>query len=113
MIPRLITGAGYWSPLLWLAFLILFTLIGYLIYSRGNPGYKKDTEQVKPYLSGNIEPSKEKIQVKASDIYWGFIEALKGYYNVLQAIHTGDLREYILWYLGVDTVILFLLVGGA
>ncbi|ALM75636.1 hypothetical protein [Thermococcus barophilus] len=113
MISKLVTGSGYWSPLLWLAFLILFALIGYIIYSRGNPSYKKESEQVKPYLSGNAEPSKEKIQVKASDIYWGFIEALKEYYRVLQAIHTGDVRDYILWYLGVGTVILFLLVGGA
>lgn len=112
MISSLVTGAGYWNPLVWLAFLILFALMGYLIYSRGNPGYKKDTEQVKPYLSGNIEPSKEKIQVKASDIYWGFVKALEGYYNILQTIHTGDLRDYILWYLGVGTIILFLLVGG-
>ncbi|AIF68683.1 hydrogenase [Palaeococcus pacificus DY20341] len=108
----LTSPSGFWNPLLWLAFLILFTLIGYIIYSKGNPSYKKDTEQVKPYLSGNIEPSKEKIQVKAGDIYWGFVEALKDYYKVLKAMHTGDLRDYILWYLGIGAIIIFILIGG-
>ncbi|MHA1290820.1 MAG: hydrogenase [Candidatus Thorarchaeota archaeon] len=109
----LLSGSGFWNPLLWLALLVFFALIGYIIYSRGNPSYKPNTDQVMPFLSGNVEPSKEKVQVKAGDIYWGFVEALKGYYKVLTAIHTGDMRDYILWYLGVGSIILFLLVGGA
>ncbi|MDK2982578.1 MAG: hypothetical protein PWP19_56 [Thermococcaceae archaeon] len=108
----LTTPSGFWNPLLWLIFLALFGIIAYLIYSRGNPSYKKDTEQIKPYLSGNPEPTKEKVQVKAGDIYWGFIEALKEYYKVLQAIHTGDMRDYILWYLGIGAIITFILIGG-
>ena len=108
----LLSPSGFWDPVLWLIFLILFGIIGYIIYSRGNPGYKPKTEQVKPYLSGNAEPSKEKIMVRAGDIYWGFIEAMKEYYDVLRRMHTGDLRDYILWYLGIGAVILFILVGG-
>lgn len=108
----LISPSGFWNPLLWVAFLIIFAIIGYIIYARGNPSYRKDTEQVKPYLSGNAEPSKEEIMVRAGDIYWGFLEALKGYYDVLKTMHTGDMRDYILWYLGVGAIILFLLVGG-
>ncbi|NJD98616.1 hydrogenase [Thermococcus sp. LS1] len=104
--------AGFWNPILWLAFLVIFAIIGYIIYSRGNRGYKPNTEQVKPYLSGNPEPGKEEIRVRAGDIYWGFVEALKSYYSVLIRMHSGDVRDYILWYLGVGAVILFILVGG-
>ncbi len=103
---------GYWNPVLWLAFLIIFAVIGYIIYSRGNRSYKPNTEQVKPFISGNPVEDVEMIRVRASDIYWGFIEALKGYYAVLMRMHTGDMRDYILWYLGIGAIILFILVGG-
>jgi len=104
--------AGFWNPLLWLLFLIIFAIIGYIIYSRGNKGYKPNTEQVKPFISGNAVEDIEQIRVRASDIYWGFIEALKGYYTILMRMHTGDMRDYVLWYLGVGAIILFILVGG-
>ncbi len=105
------TPSGYWNPLLWVAFLVLFAVVGYIIYSRGNPAHKTG-EQAKPYLSGNEEPDVEEIRVRASDIYWGFLEALKGYYRVLIAMHTGDLRDYIYWYIGVGTVIILIFLGG-
>lgn len=104
--------SGFWNPIVWLAFLIVFAVIGYVIYSRGNRSYKPNTDQVKPFLSGNEVEDVEEIRVRAGDIYWGFIEALKGYYNVLMRMHTGDVRDYILWYLGLGAIILFILVGG-
>lgn len=106
------TPSGFWNPIVWLIFLIIFGIIGYIIYSRGNKGYKPDTEQVKPYISGNAVEDVEDIRVRAGDIYWGFMEALKGYYSVLKRMHTGDMRDYILWYLGAGAIILFILVGG-
>ncbi|ASJ15118.1 hydrogenase [Thermococcus radiotolerans] len=104
--------SGFWNPIVWLALLIVFAVIGYVIYSRGNRSYKPNTDQVKPFLSGNEVEDVEEIRVRAGDIYWGFIEALKGYYNVLMRMHSGDLRDYILWYLGLGAIILFILVGG-
>ncbi|ASA78380.1 MULTISPECIES: hydrogenase [Thermococcus] len=104
--------SGFWNPIVWLALLIVFAVIGYVIYSRGNRSYKPNTDQVKPFLSGNEVEDVEEIRVRAGDIYWGFIEALKGYYNVLMRMHTGDVRDYILWYLGLGAIILFILVGG-
>jgi len=106
------TPSGYWDPIVWLIFLILFGLIAYLIYKSGNPKYKKGTDQVKPFLTGNVEPDKERIQVKASDIYWGFIEALREYYAVLERIHTGDVRDYILWFVGMAAIITVIFIGG-
>ena len=106
------TPSGYWNPILWLLVFILFALLAILIYTRGNPKYKKNTEQVKPYLSGNLEPGKERVQVRAGDMYWGLVEALKGYYRVLQGIHTGDIRDYILWYIGIAAIITVILLGG-
>lgn len=105
------TPSGYWNPLLWVAFLLLFALVGYLIYSRGNPSHKRG-EQAKPYLSGNEEPGIEELRVRASDIYWGFLEALKCYYSVLMRMHTGDIRDYIYWYIGVGAIITLIFLGG-
>jgi len=106
------TPSGYWNPIIWLIFLVIFGLIAYIIYKSGNPKYRKDTDQIKPFLSGNVEVNKERIQVRASDIYWGFIEALKEYYTVLERIHTGDVRDYIMWFIGMAAIITLILIGG-
>ncbi len=105
------TPSGHWNPLLWVAFLVLFLIVGYIIRARGNPSHKGG-EQAKPYLSGNEEPEVRELMVKASDIYWGFLEALKNYYSALVRMHTGDIRDYIAWYLGVGAVIVLIFLEG-
>ena len=66
--------SGFWNPIVWLIFLIIFGIIGYLIYSRGNRSYKPNTDQVKPFLSGNEvedveEATKRFVDVKESVKY--------------------------------------------
>ncbi len=109
----LLTGYGFWNPLLWLAFLLIFGGISYFLWAlKGNPACKPGTEQVKPFISGNPEPAKDLVHIRARHIYWGFVEGLQGYYSFARKMHTGDVRDYALWYLGVGVIILILLVGG-
>ena len=105
------TGSGYWNPILWLlAFVIIFA-VAYLIRSRGNKAYKKNTEQTKVFLSGNAESeNKEDMHVKASNVYWGFTEALKGIYTVFDKMHSGNTSDFILWF--VVVLGLFFIVLG-
>ncbi len=108
------TPSGFWDPLRWIIVMIIALLISYYIWKRGNPKHKKG-EQIKPFFSGYDAPSPEDAHIRAGNIYWGFITALKRYYAFVKSIHTGNINDYIGWYVGIMALMLivFLLWGGA
>ena len=102
------TGSGFWNPIVWgIAIIVAFLLI-YILRGFGKTQYKKGTEQVKSFLSGNPEFEKEKMQVKASNLYWGFTTSLKGFYAILKKMHTGNATDYVLWF--VVILAIFILI---
>jgi len=103
------TGSGYWSPLVWLALALASGLLIRLFYRAGEAGYKRGTVQTDPFLSGN--PPAPGQRVTASHIYWGFIEALKGYYRPLVQAHSGVFNDYLGWAVLVGAII-FIILGG-
>ena len=102
------SGFGTWAPLVWVAAFLLALTVGYVIRSFGKSDYKKDSEQTKPFLSGNEEPDENLIHVRGSNLYWGYLEALKGYYEKLTALHTGSMADYLLWFFGVMAIMVLL-----
>ena len=78
------TGSGFWNPIIWILSIVIALLLVAIIRSFGKKGYKKETEQVKPFLSGNPELQKEQMHVKASNLYWGFTSSLQWVYNSLK-----------------------------
>ena len=104
------TGSGLWNPLVWGIALVIVFLIIYIIRGFGKKDYKEDTEQTKSFLSGNPEYEKEKMHVKASNVYWGFMESLKWVYKILDKMHTGNVSDYILWFV-IIMGILFIVIG--
>jgi len=110
MLGLLETGSGFWSAIIWI--LLVLVIGGIVIYLRnkGEDSYKKNTEQDKPFISGNPEESKESSHLSASHIYWGFTEALKGYYDPLVKMHTGHINDYSGWII-VLTVIILIVIG--
>jgi len=104
-------GVGFWNPLAWIIAFIIAFLIVYIIRGRGNKDFKENTEQTKVFLSGNPEAEKEKMHVKASNVYWGFLETLKWLYNGLDRMHNGNVSDYVLWFVVILGIAL-LLIGG-
>ncbi len=102
------TGYGAWSPLVWLAAFAVTMVIALLIRSTGESRYKKDSNQTKPFISGNEAPQ-DAYHIRAGNLYWGYLEALKGYYQKLVPLHTGIMTDYVLWMFGV--VAIMLLIG--
>ena len=109
LLKTLETDSGLWNPLVWgIAILIAFLII-YIIRGIGKKEYKEGTEQTKSFLSGNPEYEKEKMHVKASNVYWGFTHSLKWVYKVLDKMHNGNISDYVLWFviiMGIFFVIL-------
>lgn len=95
------TGFGAWNPVVWLVVIAVASLIAVIIRSPGSKRYKKKTAQTRPFISGNPESPGASSHIQASNLYWGYIEALRGYYAKLVPLHTGDGSEYVLWMLGV------------
>ena len=104
------TGSGHWNAILWVIFTVIIGLGVLWIRNKGEDRYKKDTDQTKPFLSGNPEVSKEDSHVGASHIYWGFTEALKKYYEPLVKLHTGNINDYSGWIV-LMMAIIFIIVG--
>ena len=110
MLGLLETGSGFWSAIIWIVLVLVIGSIVIYIRNKGEGSYKKNTEQDKPFISGNPEESKEGSHLSASHICWGFTEALKGYYNPLVKMHTGNINDYSSWII-VITVIILIMVG--
>lgn len=100
-----------WNPLI---LLLVFVVVCLVIYFWGKlffrEDYNKDSDQVKPFNSGN----KDEINynVPSANLYWGFKKALKAYYKVLENMHTGDLTDYIKWMVITIAICLLLVNGG-
>jgi len=104
------SGFGFWDPLFWVLAFIIGLVIAYVIWSRGVSSYKKGTEQERPYLSGNPEPAKGDVHIRAGNLYWGFTEGIKGYYDRVIPAHTGITTDYLLWIFWVTGILLVIVV---
>ncbi len=104
------TGHGVWNALYWLVSMAILFLIIYVLYSRGEKTVKTSKDQGRPFLAGSVT-SKEKTHVRASNVYWGFTEALKTYYVSSRKGHTGNINDYVSWFILV-LAFLFIIIGG-
>ena len=103
------TGSGFWNPLVWLVIFLIGFLIIYILRGYGRSDYKEKTEQTKAFLSGNPEYKKEQMHIKGSNVYWGFTESLKWVYKIFDKMHTGNVSDYVLWFV-IILGILFILM---
>ncbi len=102
--------AVLWYPAI-LLILLLFLMAVFYLWGRKyfRNDYSKDTDQVKPYNSGNLD--EVNYNIKSSNLYWGFKKSIEGYFDRITFMHDGDLNDYIKWLIIVMAVC-FLLVGG-
>jgi hypothetical protein len=104
---QLITGQGYWTPLLWMAAALGTLLLAFLFWSRGRRGYKRGTEQDLPFVSGE---KVENPRLAATHLYWGFAEALRPVLRRLGAWHSGVVNDYAAWFVVILAVIFLLIM---
>ncbi|HWQ65307.1 MAG TPA: hydrogenase [Methanospirillum sp.] len=104
------TSAGAWNPIFYLVALAITLIIGWLIWSLGRSDYDTGKNSTAPFLSGNEEPAKEDVHVRASNLYWGYTDALAGYYSFIKPFHTGNAADYLLSYLAVTALLIIVVV---
>ncbi|GAI42996.1 unnamed protein product [marine sediment metagenome] len=108
-----ISGLAYspWSPIFWLLAFVVVTIMAYFFRRRGQKKYKKDTEQTKIFLCGEEVPEAKQRHIRAHNVYWGFFETMKEYYDANIKAHTGIINDYIIWFLvliAISAIILFI-----
>lgn len=104
------TASGFWNPLAFVAFFIGVCIIIFIFRAFGKKDFKPSKYKADVFFSGNI--ASEASRVKASDLFWGFFEAMKPYYNLITKIHTGIINDYALWYVIVASLLLTVLTLG-
>lgn len=110
-----ILGSGYafWNPLIWIIVFMLVMVLVYFFRRRGQKAYKKGTDQARIFLCGEEVPEAGERHIRVGNIYWGFFETLKEYYNLILRPHTGVINDYILWFVAVTAIsVLILLIAG-
>ena len=43
--------------------------------------------------------------VRAHNLYWGFFEAMKRYYDPVVRAHTGIVNDYLIWMFGLIALV--------
>lgn len=99
-----------WLPVLLVAMFIAMMVIFHIWGKRYfRKDYNENTEQVKPYNSGNLDEIK--YNIKSANLYWGFKKSMDSYFNFMKKLHNGDLNDYSKWFV-IFIAICFLLIGG-
>ncbi len=99
-----------WLPLL---LVVLFSLVAawFHLWGRKNfrSDYNKNSDQVKPYNSGNLD--EVDYSIDSSNLYWGFRKSLNRYFEVIKDLHDGDLNNYAKWFV-ISMAVCLLIIGG-
>jgi Na+/H+ antiporter NhaC len=107
------SGYAFWNPIIWIIVFVIVLIIVYFFRRRGQRGYKKDTDQARIFVCGEEVPEAEDRHIRVGNIYWGFFQTLKEYYDQILRPHTGIINDYILWFVVVTVVCaIVLLVAG-
>ncbi|MBQ2058936.1 MAG: hypothetical protein II488_04105 [Firmicutes bacterium] len=93
---------SYWNPVIWLALFVIVFCAAYIcvVTSKGSRGQilsdEGGTEDGKyaTFFSGEKAlPS----HVAGSDLFWGFKTDWKGYFRVMEGLHSGIVNDYALY----------------
>ena len=91
----------FWNPVICIIAFVILIAIASLFISRGQKKYKKGTAQTEVFLSGEEPPAEEQRHVKSHNIYWGFFQTLKEYYDPTVRAHTGIVNDFVIWLISI------------
>jgi len=105
------SGFGTWNPIAWTLLFIGILIVAFFVRSFGRKDYKRNTGQTKAFLSGNEEPDAPAgLHVSGDNLYWGMVHGLSAYYKRVRKWHSGDLSDYVAWFIGGLALIFVIMV---
>ncbi|MCR5294031.1 MAG: hypothetical protein K6E30_02495 [Lachnospiraceae bacterium] len=104
---------SFWNPLVWLVLFVVIFLAVYIAIATGRKNRGAILENGGAYdpkyatfFSGEQE---EFSQVGGSDLFWGFKTDWKGYYKVMQGLHSGIVTDYASYIVMAAAVIILVM----
>jgi multicomponent Na+:H+ antiporter subunit D len=110
--PVTFTSVSIWDPVFWLILFVIVTCAVTLVAmsgarERGPISLPEKTADDKHATFFGGEKSLHS-HVGGSDLFWGFKKDLKGYFRVMDDLHSGRTNDYALWVvLGTALITLF------
>ena len=101
------TPSGFWGPVPWIISTVVAVVIACLIRTLGEKEHKSGV-QGQEFLMGNPRLPEEKSHIRAHNIYWGFFQGLRRYYEHATNMHTGIINDYIIWFLSFLAIMLMI-----
>lgn len=95
---------SFWAPLICLVAFVIVLVVAYLYRRRGDNSFTEGTEKGEIFLSGEQVPEEGQRHIRSHNMYWGFFEAMKRYYDPTVRAHTGIVNDYLIWLLAVAAV---------
>ena len=95
---------SFWAPLVCLIALLIVLAVAFMYRSRGNGSFEEGTERGEIFLSGENVPEEGQRHIRSHNMYWGFFEAMKRYYDPTVRAHTGIVNDYLIWLLAVTAI---------
>ncbi len=102
------SSSGFWGPIVWIIAIVVALLMAYFIRSRGEKAHKKGVQR-EEFLMANPRLPERKAHVSAHNIYWGFFEGLRKYYDPTINAHTGIVNDYIIWFIALIAIVAIIL----
>ena len=106
-----------WNPVLWLIlFVIVLAAVGIVIVtgksSRGRVLETSSQEVVDGKYATFFGGEKSTFsQVGGSDLFWGFRKDWKGYFKVIEGLHSGVVNDYAMWVVAATAcIVLFMFI---
>jgi len=99
--------SGFWGPVPWIVATVVSVVIACLIRTRGEKGHKRGV-QGEAFLMGNPRLPQHKSHVRAHNIYWGFFQGLRRYYDHAKTMHTGIINDYLIWFVSFVAITLII-----
>ena len=112
--PLSLTAASVWDPIFWLLLFVIVTCAVTLVAvsgarERGPVSMPEGTDDKHATFFGGEKSLHS--HVAGSDLFWGFKKDMKGYFKVMDSLHSGKTNDYALWVvLGVALITLFTFV---
>ena len=109
---------SYWDPMLWLVLFVVLLAAVFIVIITEKSAFgavlheNDDDKEVDGKYATFFGGEKNTLShVGGSDLFWGFKHDLRGYFNVLQAQHSGKVNDYSLWVVaGAAVIIAFMFV---
>ncbi len=102
----MISATGNWNPAVFLLSILIVGIIVWIIRRSGEKDCREEGCKTLPFFSGDLVAGGG-----IGNFYWGFLEAMEGYYRTMSRLHSGMINDYVYWFVLTVVVTTIIMMG--